>query len=58
MWLQAPEVEAVRACAPEGGLRTLLSGAVEVPVADPCVALDFDTPAAWEKFRGLWRQRA
>ncbi len=32
------------------GLRAMLTGAVRVPVDAPDVALDFDTPRAWEAF--------
>lgn len=48
------EVQRIRAGAPPGGLRTLLSGAAEIPVEDPLVSLDFDDPEAWDRVARAW----
>ena len=48
--IDADTAAAIRARIPEGGLRTLLTGARRVPVADPDVALDFDDPHAWASY--------
>lgn len=43
-------VAAIRKEAPEGGLRTLLTGATCVTVDDPDAALDFDDPDSWASY--------
>lgn len=50
VWLSAAHVAEVGRRAPPGGLRTLLGAAARVPVANPAVSLDFDTPEAWSHF--------
>ena len=51
--LDEATVAAVRHQAPEGGLRTLLEAAPRIPVSDPEVATDLNTPEAWD----AWRER-
>ncbi len=46
----AATVRRIRDAAPDGGLRALLADASRVPVPDPLVHLDFDTPARWRAF--------
>lgn len=48
--LDADLVQRIREAAPDGGLRTLLGHAARVPVPDPLVSRDFDTPEAWAAF--------
>jgi CTP:molybdopterin cytidylyltransferase MocA len=48
--LSEVEVAEMRRQAPEGGLRTLLTGVLRVAVCDPNVAMDFDHPSAWRRF--------